>query len=678
MTFRRTPVALVACFVAALMTQAGHAQVGTQITYQGELQQSSTLVNGFYQMRFTAFDSPTGGIQLGSSNLAVATVVDGKFSVLLDFGTALNNAAAHLQIEVRPNGSGAPFEVLTPRQRITPTPSALWAVNAAFATNAITSASAVTATNATQLGGQAPTFYQNAANLTTGTVPDARLGGSVARTNVAQTFTAANTFSNAANAFSGTGAGLTALNATNLTTGTVADARLGSTVARTNVAQSFTAANTFTNTANAFSGSGAGLTALNASNISSGTIANARTTGAFTPTPNTLVLRDGSGGFSVNSLSASSISGDGQALLNLNASNLASGTVSAARLPSTVARTDIANNFGNFASTFLGSVGIGTASPAAPLHVAGSGQAIGMLGASAAGSTQLLFGTSSATNGYATIQGVRAAGSAWGNLILNPTDGRVGVGYPTPDARLHVRAESNIAAIFDGVAASGTWLAINNESSDSTRYWNLISTGSGNFEGAGNLLFAVGNNLGVAEATPMIITRTGRVGIGTVNPGTALHVVGTTRTGVLEITGGSDIAEPYCVAPSEGVHPEPGMVVSIDPDHVGKLRVSSDAYDTTVAGIISGANGVNVGLTLRQEGSKVADGSLPIANVGRVWCWVDADSGAVKPGDLLTTSHTPGHAMKADPSKANGASLGKAMSRLDSGKGMVLVLVGLQ
>jgi hypothetical protein len=636
MTFRRTPVALAACFVAALMTHAGYAQVGTQITYQGELQESSALANGQYQMRFTAFDSAAGGLQLGSANLAVVTVVDGKFSVLLDFGTALNNAPAHLQIEVRPNGSGGLFSVLTPRQRITPTPSALWAVNAASATNAISAGSAATATNATnaalatnasQLGGQTPTFYQNATNLTTGTIPDARLGGTVARTNVAQTFTAANTFNHAANAFSG---------------------------------------------------SGAGLAALNASNISSGTIPNARTTGTGAATPNTLVLRVGSGGFAVNSLAVGNINGDGQFLLNLNANNLALGTVSPARLPSTVVRTDIANNFGGFTNSFGGFVGIGTASPSAPLHVAGSGPTLGMFGLPAAGSTQLMFGTSSATNGYATIQGVRAAGSAWGNLILNPTDGRVGVGYATPDARLHVRGEANIAAIFDSVAASGTWLAINNESSTGARYWSLISTGSGNGEGAGNLLFAVGDNLGVADAAPMIITRTGRVGIGTTNPATALHVEGTTRTSVLEITGGSDIAEPYCVAPSEGVQPEPGMVVSIDPDHVGKLRISSDAYDTTVAGIISGANGVNVGLTLRQEGSKVADGSLPIANVGRVWCWVDASSGAVQPGDLLTTSHTPGHAMKADPSKANGAILGKAMSRLESGKGMVLVLVGLQ
>ncbi len=147
----------------------------------------------------------------------------------------------------------------------------------------------------------------------------------------------------------------------------------------------------------------------------------------------------------------------------------------------------------------------------------------------------------------------------------------------------------------------------------------------------------------------------------------------------LEIRGGSDIAEPYDVAPSGDTRPAPGMVVSIDPDRVGKLRVAAGAYDRMVAGIVSGANGVNTGLTLTQSGS-VADGQLPIAKVGRVWCLIDADAaGPVHAGDLLTTSDTPGHAQKVDDfARSQGAILGKAMSGLGHGRGYVLVLVGLQ
>ena len=64
---------------------------------------------------------------------------------------------------------------------------------------------------------------------------------------------------------------------------------------------------------------------------------------------------------------------------------------------------------------------------------------------------------------------------------------------------------------------------------------------------------------------------------------------------------------------------------------------------------------------------------------GRVYCWCDAGFGAIQPGDLLTTSTTPGHAMVVqDHARAQGATLGKAMGRLREGKGLVLVLVTLQ
>lgn len=167
-----------------------------------------------------------------------------------------------------------------------------------------------------------------------------------------------------------------------------------------------------------------------------------------------------------------------------------------------------------------------------------------------------------------------------------------------------------------------------------------------------------------------------RVRVGT-STGTALNVAGTTTTQVLTITGGADIAEPFNIHAAEGTAIVPGMVVSIDPTRTGELRVSDGAYDRTVAGIISGANGVNPGLTLTQAGT-VADGKHPVALTGRVWVLADATHGSITAGDLLTTSDTPGHAMKAgDASKSAGATIGKAMSSLESGKGYVLVLVNL-
>ena len=68
-----------------------------------------------------------------------------------------------------------------------------------------------------------------------------------------------------------------------------------------------------------------------------------------------------------------------------------------------------------------------------------------------------------------------------------------------------------------------------------------------------------------------------------------------------------------------------------------------------------------------------------VALSGRVYVQADATFGAIKPGDLLTTSDTPGRAMKAsDRERAPGAVLGKAMSGLEEGQGEVLVLVTLQ
>ena len=69
-----------------------------------------------------------------------------------------------------------------------------------------------------------------------------------------------------------------------------------------------------------------------------------------------------------------------------------------------------------------------------------------------------------------------------------------------------------------------------------------------------------------------------------------------------------------------------------------------------------------------------------VALAGRVYCNVDATERGIEPGDLLTTSATAGHAMKAtDSVRANGAILGKAMESLEEGRqGQILVLVTLQ
>jgi hypothetical protein len=152
---------------------------------------------------------------------------------------------------------------------------------------------------------------------------------------------------------------------------------------------------------------------------------------------------------------------------------------------------------------------------------------------------------------------------------------------------------------------------------------------------------------------------------------------GRVTTDIVEITGGSDLSESFDVD-ARGGRLEPGMVVCIDPRRAGGLVVSDGPYARTVAGVLSGAGGIRPGMVMGQRGS-VADGEHPVALTGRVWTWCDASSGPIVPGDLLTTAATPGHAMAVrDHARAQGAVLGKAMSSLDSGTGLVLVLVNLQ
>jgi hypothetical protein len=185
---------------------------------------------------------------------------------------------------------------------------------------------------------------------------------------------------------------------------------------------------------------------------------------------------------------------------------------------------------------------------------------------------------------------------------------------------------------------------------------------------------------GKPDVTPVIenhiiVNNSGYVGIGTASPAAQLEVSGTMRSKIVQITGGADLAEPFDVS---GDRVEPGFVVAIDPDRPGALRISDRAYDKTVAGCISGANGVNPGLVMQHEGTSAA-GQYPVALSGRVYCYADAQFGAIEPGDLLTSSGTPGHLQAvAGRDRARGAIVGKAMSGLTDGRGLILVLVTLQ
>jgi hypothetical protein len=121
--------------------------------------------------------------------------------------------------------------------------------------------------------------------------------------------------------------------------------------------------------------------------------------------------------------------------------------------------------------------------------------------------------------------------------------------------------------------------------------------------------------------------------------------------------------------------PEPGTVVVIDEG--GGLRESCEAYDKKVAGVVSGAGEYRHALVL--DGRPSDTERIPIALIGKVYCKVDARYSPIEVGDLLTTSATPGYAMKAtEPGKAFGSVIGKALRRLEDGEGLIPILITLQ
>jgi hypothetical protein len=249
--------------------------------------------------------------------------------------------------------------------------------------------------------------------------------------------------------------------------------------------------------------------------------------------------------------------------------------------------------------------------------------------------------------------------------------GNVGIGTTAPEQKLHVNGISKFSIGGGSISMStpGGWPGMIAYSPAGYRRDVIFYD---------DRMTILAGTSGSAPPTTSGITveNGGYVGIGVSNPSEMLDVNGTVRCHILKLLGGADIAEPFDVAREEPI--EPGMLLSIDPENPGKLRVSDRAYDRCVAGVVSGAGDVEPGLIMGHTGT-VADGEHPVALSGRVYCYADASNGSIRPGDLLTTSNVPGHAMRvADCDEAQGAVIGKAMSSLDEGRGLVLVLVSLQ
>ncbi|MCS7248941.1 MAG: hypothetical protein NZ840_11985 [Anaerolineales bacterium] len=150
-----------------------------------------------------------------------------------------------------------------------------------------------------------------------------------------------------------------------------------------------------------------------------------------------------------------------------------------------------------------------------------------------------------------------------------------------------------------------------------------------------------------------------------------------TRTGNVSADGtiaggGADFAELIAVDPQAG-QVEPGDVLVISPRLDRAVTLAKEPYSTAIAGVYSTQPGFIGG----GGAEETSDNRIPVAIVGIVPVKVSAENGPIERGDLLTSASLPGHAMKATE-YIPGAILGKAMGELESGTGVILVLLLLK
>jgi hypothetical protein len=266
---------------------------------------------------------------------------------------------------------------------------------------------------------------------------------------------------------------------------------------------------------------------------------------------------------------------------------------------------------------------------------------------------------------------VRGQGAFQGPLAVNNRGaGGVGLGEPPTDNRAAITfgATDTPSAYYFGAYTSDTRdNTVLGLYSYATQKWIQI------WEPPGHVTFLNRVDIGISSsgADPTSLLQVGG----------ALTVVGQIKAesdvtvGGDVLLSGADCAEQFDVTAGAEL-PEPGTVVVLGGE--GGLAVSQEAYDRKVAGVVSGAGDYRQGILLDTR-PDTPDGRVAVALAGKVYCNVDAGYAPVAVGDLLTTSPTPGHAMKAtDPSRAYGSVIGKALQALDRDRGLVPILVALQ
>ena len=254
------------------------------------------------------------------------------------------------------------------------------------------------------------------------------------------------------------------------------------------------------------------------------------------------------------------------------------------------------------------------------------------------------------------------------NDIYNSNSGKVGIGVTSPTAKLEVNGAATIdSGLLKVMAPSNSpFSGVSVGYSDNLLLWQDGTNGIVNAS-SGDLY------LRSKDVGHSVIFDTGKVGIGTSSPSTALHVVGDVTVSGNISAKYQDIAE---WVPSR--YPiVPGNVVVLDSNAINSVVPSNEPYDTRVAGVVSAQPGLVLGVAGKAK--------VKVATMGRVKVRVNATEQPIRVGDLLVTSSKEGMAMRSEPMEVGGGTfyrpgtlIGKALESLPNGEGEILVLLSLQ